>query len=295
MSLQRLRTFIEVYRQRSVTNAARSLNLTQPAVSQHIAGLEVAIGRKLFEREVRGVVPTAAADELAADLGNKLDDAEAALSSARARSIELTGALRIIGHGDFLAEVVTAHLQPLLEAGMKVRLHTGDSDLITHMLTEGHCDLGISAYPANDKRLHCELIRNERVLAVASPQVADRIISAPDFRQALLAEPLLAYNLELSMIDRWLGKNKIDHGQINPAMTGQDLRSLRNLLCKHFGWTALPEYLCAPYLENGQLTEIPAPVGSTFLDYYLVWTPSVLRQPRVAHARQSLLWNLKKT
>ena len=53
MSLPRMRTFMEVFRQRSISGAARSLNLTQPAVSQHIAGLEVAIGRPLFERLVR--------------------------------------------------------------------------------------------------------------------------------------------------------------------------------------------------------------------------------------------------
>ena len=293
MSLQRLRTFIEVYRQRSISNAARSLNLTQPAVSQHISGLEVAIGRKLFEREPRGVLPTLAADELAADLGDKLDSAEAALSSAKARSVELTGELRIIGHGDFLAEVFTARLQPLLEAGVRVRLHKGDRELITNMLLEGHCDLGICAYPTSDKRLRCELIRNERVMAVASPAVAKKIADAPDFRKALAAEPLLAYDLELSLIDNWLSKNKVDLSPMNPALIGQDLRSLRILLCNNFGWTALPEYLCAEHIANGQLAEIPAHEGSTNLGYYLVWTPSALRQPRVAHARKALLEQLR--
>ncbi|MFM9625973.1 LysR family transcriptional regulator [Streptomyces turgidiscabies] len=41
MSLSRLRTFVEVYRQRSISGAARALNLTQPAVSQHIAVLKL--------------------------------------------------------------------------------------------------------------------------------------------------------------------------------------------------------------------------------------------------------------
>ena len=292
MSLQRLRTFIEVYRQRSISNAAKSLNLTQPAASQHIAGLEIAIGRKLFERGVRGVIPTAAADELASDLGDKLDAAEAALSSARARSIELTGALRIIGHGDFLAEVVTPHLQPLLENGVKVRIQSGNAELITTMLVEGHCDLGISAYPASDKRLKYELIRSERIIAVASPLIAKKIMKGADLTKRLVAEHILAYNLELPIIDRWLEKNKISLPDLNPAMIGQDLRSLRTLLCNHFGWTVLPEYLCGPFLASGELVEIPPPQGSTYLDYYLVWLPSALRQPRVAHARQSLLWSL---
>jgi DNA-binding transcriptional LysR family regulator len=294
MSLIRLRTFIEVYRQRSISGAARNLNLTQPAVSQHIAGLEVAIGRPLFERQVRGVTPTTAADELAADIGDKLDAVEAAMSSARARSVELAGALQIIGHADFLAEVVSPHLLPLLEVGIRVRLQAGSSDFVNQMVIEGHCDLGITAFPTSDKRLHCELIRSERVLAVASPSVADRIAQAASLEKALAKEPLLAYNLEIPVIDSWAAKNKLNLGQVLPALIGQDLRALRSLLCRGFGWTVLPEYLCSEHIERDELKEIVAPSGAGLLSYYLVWTPSALRQARVAHARQALLWHLKK-
>jgi DNA-binding transcriptional LysR family regulator len=294
MSLIRLRTFIEVYRQRSISGAARNLNLTQPAVSQHIAGLEVAIGRPLFERQVRGVKPTTAADDLAADIGDKLDSVEAALSSARARSVELVGALQIIGHADFLAEVVSPHLLPLLEVGIRVRLQTGDSDFVSQMVIEGRCDLGVTAFPTSDKRLHCELIRSDRVLAVAAPNVADRIAQAASLETALATEPLLAYNLEIPVIDSWAAKNKLNLGQVVPALIGQDLRALRSLLCRGFGWTVLPEYLCVDHIERGELKELVAPTKAGEISYYLVWAPSALRQARVAHARQALLWHLKK-
>lgn len=293
MSLIRLRTFVEVYRQRSISGAARNLNLTQPAVSQHIAGLEVAIGRPLFERGVRGVTPTMAADELAADIGDRLDAAEAALSSARARSQDMAGALQIIGHADFLAEVVSAHMIPMLEAGIRVRLQTGNSDLINQMVIEGHCDLGISAFPVTDKRLHCELIRSYPLLAVATPALVGRVAGAPSLEQALGREPLLAYNLEIPLVDAWTRRNRLDLGQTLPALIGQDLRTLRSLLCSGFGWTVLPEYLCKQQIEQGELQEIPTPVGRGTLSYYLVWVPSALRQPRVSHARQALLWKLK--
>lgn len=192
MSLGRLRTFIEVYRQRSLTAAARALHLTQPAVSQHIAGLEEAIGRSLFLRESTGVFPTAAADELAADIGDKLDVAEAALASARARSEEVAGSIQIIGHADFLSEVVAPRLVPLLQAGMKVRLQAGGGDMTKHMLVEGHCDLGITAFASEDKRLRCELMRTEPVLAVAAPAVVARLQAARDLGDALAAEQRLA-------------------------------------------------------------------------------------------------------
>jgi len=293
MSLVRLRTFIEVYRQRSISSASRMLNLTQPAVSQHIAGLEVAIGRPLFERLATGVAPTSAADELAADIGDKLDLAEAALASARARSMDVAGVLQFVGHADFVSEVLSEQLLPLLEAGIRVRMHTGDGPFVNNMLIEGHCDLGISAHPIIDSRLKSDKIMTSRALPVASPAVAQRIIDSPDLTAAMIAEPMLAYNLELSLIHNWITKNKLEGERLIPAVVSQDLRAQRKLLIKGFGWSVIPEFLCVEQIKNNELVEIPSPIGTCELHYYLIWAPSALRQVRVAHARQTLLQGLK--
>ncbi len=293
MSLIRLRTFVEVYRQRSISGAARTLNLTQPAVSQHISGLETAIGRSLFDRQARGVEPTSAARELAADIGDKLDDAESALASARARSMELAGALQIIGHADFLAEVVSRQLKPLMEDGIRIRMQSGNHAAICRSLIEGECDLGVSAAAPDNPRLRSELMFTDDVIAVAAPAVVQRLLAAKDFVAALEAEPILAYSLALPLIDAWLAFNRIEMTASMPAMVGQDLRTLRTLLIDGFGWSTLPAYLCRPHIERGELEEIPAPIGHSSRDYHLIWTPSALRQPRVAHARQALLWRLR--
>ncbi|WP_343614022.1 LysR family transcriptional regulator [Novosphingobium sp.] len=295
MSLQRLRTFIEVYRQRSISAAARSLDLTQPAVSQHIAGLESSIGRQLFERQVKGVTPTAAADELAADIGDRLDVAEAALSAARARSNDMVGAIQIVGNADFMAEVVTPQLIPLLRSGIRVRLQTGALDLVIHNLVEGHADLGISAFPVNDRRLRTDAFRDEPVMAVAAPEVAARLNAAPDLAAALAEEPVLAYNLEQPLVDGWLRHNGLSTTPVSPALSGQDMRALRRLLTEGFGWAVLPNYLCQPRIARGELAEIKAPVGPVHYTYHLIWAPTALRHPRVAHARQTLLWSLRAT
>ena len=60
----RTHTFLEVYRQRSFTQAARSLMITQPAVSQHIKQLESHYGCPLFVKTGRGIEPTPAATVL---------------------------------------------------------------------------------------------------------------------------------------------------------------------------------------------------------------------------------------
>jgi DNA-binding transcriptional LysR family regulator len=292
--LSRLRTFVEVYRQRSISGAARSLDLTQPAVSQHIASLEGAIGRQLFERHTHGVSPTAAADELAADIGDRLDVAEAALATARARSEEMAGAVRIIGSPDFLSEVIAPLIVPLLEAGMRVRLQAADRDGVQHALIDGHCDLGLSAFVINDRRLRSELVHTEPVIAVAAPAVATRIRAAADLATALMDEPVLAYNLERPLIDTWLETNRLFRQPISPALIAPDLRGLRALLTVGFGWSVLPAYLCAAELARGELVEIPGPVKPADNAYFLVWSPAALRHPRIAHARQTLVWSLRQ-
>lgn len=55
----RLKVFIEVFRTGSFTKAAGNLGISQPAVSQNIAGLEKELGTRLFDRIRGDVLPTA--------------------------------------------------------------------------------------------------------------------------------------------------------------------------------------------------------------------------------------------
>ncbi len=73
LDLSLLRTFLAVHRAGSFTSAGRLLGLSQPTVTTQIRSLEGQLGRELFERRSRGVVPTAVADQLAAQVAAPLD------------------------------------------------------------------------------------------------------------------------------------------------------------------------------------------------------------------------------
>ncbi len=289
MALQHLRTFVEVYRERSISAAARKLGLTQPAVSQHIAALEATIERELFERHSRGVIPTPMADELAATVGDSLDVAEAALFAARARSPDMSGAVRLIGNGDFLAEVVAARLLPLLRTGLRIHIEAAGREAIAAALLKDQHDLGLGGDPVQDRRLRSTKIHEEPLFAVAAPAVAARIAAAADLGHGLAAEPVLAYSLERPLLDSWLSANAIPLRALPPALTGQDLRFLRSMLQRGFGWTVLPGYLCLEEIERGDLAEIPPPVIRPTQSYYLSWAPGILRHPRVSAIQRALV------
>ncbi|HUX20275.1 MAG TPA: LysR family transcriptional regulator, partial [Spirochaetia bacterium] len=60
----RMKSLLEVVRAGGISAAAENLNLTQPAVSQHIAALEETYGVELLKRSGRRSVPTHAGRRL---------------------------------------------------------------------------------------------------------------------------------------------------------------------------------------------------------------------------------------
>lgn len=279
MSLQHLRTFVEVHRRRSISEAARILGLTQPGVSAHVAALEASIGRALFVRHARGVRPTAAADELAARLGDGLDRAEATLAAMKARSSRMTGVAHLCGPAEFLSERVAPVLPRLLEAGLDLRIRMGDRERIYAMLLEGEADLAFTASPPDDARLAFQRVGAEALVAVVQPDRAGEG----------LAGPFVAYDLDLPLIRQWLAGNDLPAPAQAPAATAPDLRLLRAMAIAGAGWTVLPDYLCDAAVSAGRLVEIPAPRVRPMNDFNLVWTKGALRHPRVAFARNRLL------
>ncbi len=81
------RSFLHVCREGSLSGAARALGATQPTVGRHIDALEAVLGVKLFTRTLEGLIPTEAAQKLAASA-----EAMAALSRSMLRAISATTA-----------------------------------------------------------------------------------------------------------------------------------------------------------------------------------------------------------
>src|SRR6476469_3161904 len=84
LDLVRLRVIDAVSRYGSVTEAAKALHYTQPAVSHHLARLEAETGAQLLQRAGRGVRLTQAGQLLAVrarEIIGRIDAADAELSA----------------------------------------------------------------------------------------------------------------------------------------------------------------------------------------------------------------------
>ncbi|HEY1486140.1 MAG TPA: LysR family transcriptional regulator, partial [Micromonosporaceae bacterium] len=88
MDIRRLRYFVAVAEERSISRAARRLHLAQPPLSVQLHGLERELGVTLFTRHRRGVDLTEAGVELAHHARRLLDDIDT-----------VTDAVRSVGQG----------------------------------------------------------------------------------------------------------------------------------------------------------------------------------------------------
>jgi len=209
MSIILLRSFVEVYRQGSVSKAASQLGLTQPAVSGHIASLEAQIERKLFTRHARGVKPTVIADELAQRVAGALDTAEHALAEFRARSVILSGTIHLCGPSDILSDLIADRLGALTVHDLAVQLIPSNDTTSVELLVEGRADFAFAVSVVDDLRIDHEVFGEEELVLAAAPQTAAAIERAGSLAAGLASTPHLTYDVQRSLIQMWLDCNGI--------------------------------------------------------------------------------------
>jgi LysR family transcriptional regulator of abg operon len=140
-----LRILLTVVRLGSFSAAARSLNMSQPAVSMLIAQLERAVGAQLVERGRQGAVPTQAGRILtrrAEMIETVLDLAEREVELGMA---EVEGPLIVGGTPGALMSLLPGAVSRLEEEGVRYQLRiieASDAELIA-MLRELRIDLAV--------------------------------------------------------------------------------------------------------------------------------------------------------
>lgn len=89
------RSFLGVFRERSLSAAARSLGLTQPTLGRHIDALEAALGVSLFTRSQAGLRPTEGALALVPHAEAMASAADALRRAATGESEQDAGVVRL--------------------------------------------------------------------------------------------------------------------------------------------------------------------------------------------------------
>ncbi|WP_025854195.1 LysR family transcriptional regulator [Pseudomonas sp. CHM02] len=126
------RSFLGVFREGSLSGAARQLGITQPTVGRHIAALETALGVVLFTRSPTGLLPTAMARTLRAHAETMERTAAALERAASAQGDEVRGVVRVSA-----SEVVGVEvLPPILTQLRQTHPHLKVELVLTNRLSD---------------------------------------------------------------------------------------------------------------------------------------------------------------
>ena len=96
MDIDALLAFVNVVNEKSFSNAAKALNITQPAITKRIQNLESRLNVRLFERLQREIVLTEAGQTLLPHALSILHNFENALQAIRDIDTRVAGTLRIV-------------------------------------------------------------------------------------------------------------------------------------------------------------------------------------------------------
>ncbi|MGV9801557.1 LysR family transcriptional regulator [Mycobacterium sp. NPDC003449] len=187
MDLRELRTFVAVVEEGRFAGAAQRLNLSQPAISHTIRGLEKQCGVMLLERTSSGVVTTAAGKLLISEARAVLARFEQAVAAMSQGSTERPLRLGIpFGLPPGLLGGALAQLVATYPAtAIAVRQLTTARQI--EALGSGGLDLGLVRHRPSQSDLDAVLIADESLGAILSECQSNRLGPSDEVRLESLA------------------------------------------------------------------------------------------------------------
>ncbi|GAA3438666.1 LysR family transcriptional regulator [Kutzneria kofuensis] len=198
----------------SITDAAATLHMSQPALSHQLAALEKELGTAVVERLPRGVRATAAGRAIEADARAALAAADRVVATGRAVAVGAAGQLRIACVESLTAGLLAPVLRQWRRRHPDVRIaltEAASADVLVQQLDSGQADLAVCPMPSRWSG-HSGLIGHEDVVVVL-PQ-GHRLADEPAITfEQLRDEPVVHFSPENGLAG-WLDSVAAHHGVV---------------------------------------------------------------------------------
>lgn len=205
-------------RQRSVTQAARELDMSQSAVSTALGRLRDTLGDQLFVRTGRGMLPTPRASQLAepvAAILDKLRDEVLSASGFVAAESERTFTLGLSDVGSYVLwpRIVSAVAQQAPSVRLRMRVVT--QPLIASALESAEVDVALGAYPDLPATLYQRRLFERKYVAMVriGHPLAGRRLSIQAFARCPQAVVRLASGIQ-DRIDETLAQQGLTRERV---------------------------------------------------------------------------------
>ncbi|WP_416435115.1 LysR family transcriptional regulator [Priestia megaterium] len=242
------RSFVHIYKYNSLSEAAKSRFMTQPAMSQHLSYLEAEVGESLFIRNSRKMKPTEKGKELYTQVAPLVESLEKTSINFKTLSSSTSPTLRIGSAQEFFKERILPHLE---ELNMRVIAQYGIASYIINLLKEDKLDVVISSKKYHIPGIEYNKLWEEKFVLVTHPALElPKLTNLNDLEGWLSSQNWISYGLELPIIRRFWREHFKKRPQISPAHILPDLHMILKAVEKGEGISFLPTYMLKESLDS---------------------------------------------
>jgi DNA-binding transcriptional LysR family regulator len=265
LDLRSLRSFVAVASAGSISAAAESQHIAQPALSVQVKQLEEHLGTPLFDRHARGVTLTAAGNRFLVHAVGILRRVDVACEDVRSAVDEPSGRVSVaLAHS--VAKFVTVPLvHQVVSQWPKIRLQMVEmsTGYIPDQLLRGQVDIGVTFGTEDDARLQFEhLMDEELVLATSERQLsslglASAMLSDGITLDAMASLPMILPTTAQSLrrrIEEYLSKDDV---ALKVAAEVNAIPELIELVVAGVGSTILSFAAVNEHATSGRLVALP--------------------------------------
>ena len=257
--------FAAAARHQNFAHAAEELHLTASAVSHHVRRLETTLGVTLFQRHARGVALTAQGRALADATNVALADLDAVSGSLLNQDKEIAR-VRVTTLHSLAYCWLIPRLPSFAAAHPNVQLDFETSTALVRFDDAGP-DVGIRHGPGPWPGLTAHFLMDDALFPVASPNLAGvRQVTKP----AHIARLPLISDVGLQGWPDWFRAAEVRRANLPAAHSFTDSTDAMLAAVCGLGVALARRHIAAPYLERGELIQLPGPTLKARFSYYVV-------------------------
>ena len=277
--LNLLPVFVALWRERNVTRAAKSLGMTQPALSRALARLRVEFADPLFVRVSRGVSPTERAEEIGRELGSLIESMDSLYKPGS--RFDPAGLERVftLVTTDYFESIAAARLIPriLKEApGVSINFRTHAGAIPREGLERGEVDLAVAGvYERIPEGFFAQKILVDHywsVVRAKHPMKKSSVDQFTKYPHILMTPKGDLRGIVDEALDRLGLQRRIAIASSNFLSAGWAVASSDLIL-------TAPRLVIEQMKERLPLRDFPVPVKLAQLDIFQVWHGRTHRDP----------------
>ena len=256
----KLLSLLKVAELGSFTQAGIALNLTQPAISQHIHILENELGTKLFKRSgnrlllsEQGEQAVATAKAIVALYNNLKNDLSGKTRGARQLNIGITHSVESNHLGEVFAKYAAAN------EGLTIKLVTATQNVLRRELKSYELDLAIVDGAVSDENLISKKLDVDKLVLVTSPShpLAQKCsVTIDDLKKEKLILRLPGSGTTNMFISSLESKD-ISPDDFDIILQVNSIATIKDLVCRGYGVSVLAESTCYDEVIKKKLAVMP--------------------------------------